>query len=324
MSISNAQRTRLGLFMIIGAVLCTAFIVIPVGFKLRDNTALYYSEFVKGESVSGLVEGAEVKYNGVKIGNIDKIYLDPKDFTKVVVTHRIDLNKISVTEGMCVSTGFMGITGLLYIEITGGGPDQKVLKPGSKIPTKPSLMYLITGKAETIITKVELLINKFNTIMHPDSSINVILKNVAALTHPDSLASIKKILDNVASITNNADVFMADLSPMVTNIASSAKNTMIKVDSISKNVHSITRKFDKEFDMSKITSILNQVDSTVLSMKALVGNLDVTVKQSQEDIMVSMENLREALENANQLTKILVENPSLIIKGETLKERRLK
>jgi hypothetical protein len=46
------------------------------------------------------------------------------------------------------------------------------------------------------------------------------------------------------------------------------------------------------------------------------------VRQSREDIMVSMQNLREALENANELTKILAENPSLLIRSEQQKERR--
>ncbi len=183
---------------------------------------------------------------------------------------------------------------------------------------------MITGKAETIITKVEILVNRINDIMNPDGSINQILNNVAALTHPDSLASVKKILDNVASITDKADVFIADFTPTVNNIANSAKHTMTKVDSISDDIHSITSKFDEGFDISSVTSILNQIDSTVISMKELSMSLDVTVKQSQEDIMVSMENLRETLENANQLSKILVENPSLILKGETLKERRVK
>jgi len=56
-------------------------------------------------------------------------------------------------------------------------------------------------------------------------------------------------------------------------------------------------------------------------MQQLSQDMSLIVKQSREDIMVSMENLREALENANELTKILAENPSLLLKGEQQKER---
>jgi hypothetical protein len=61
-----------------------------------------------------------------------------------------------------------------------------------------------------------------------------------------------------------------------------------------------------------------------VALKALSENLDMTVRQSREDITVSMENLRETLENANELSKILMEDPSLILRGESQKERRIR
>ena len=59
-------------------------------------------------------------------------------------------------------------------------------------------------------------------------------------------------------------------------------------------------------------------------MKTLSKNLDLTIRQTREDFTVSMENLRETLENANELSKILAENPSLILRGETQKERDIR
>jgi phospholipid/cholesterol/gamma-HCH transport system substrate-binding protein len=305
MSVTQAQRARLGFFMIAGCVLIVLFIAIPIGFKLKDQTELYYSIFDKGESISGLVEGAEVKYTGVKIGNIEKIGLDEHDFTRVRVDLRIDKSKIKITRGMEVRTGFMGITGLLYIEITGGHPDSTELKAGSEIASKPSLMYTITGKAEVIISKVEILINHLN-----------------ALTNPDSLTSVKKILDNVAEITTTTKDFVDELSPNFKQITSSSKRTMQKVETITSNVQSITGKIDQNIDFGQLARIMTQIDSTARAMKNLSQNLDLTIKQSREDITVSMENLREALENINELSKLLMENPSLILKGDPQKQRR--
>jgi len=99
---------------------------------------------------------------------------------------------------------------------------------------------------------------------------------------------------------------------------------MNKVDSITTNIQSITGKVDREIDLGQFARIMNQVDSTARAMKELSESLTMTVKQSREDITVSMENLRETLENANELSKILVENPSLILKGESQQERTIK
>ena len=307
MSITQSQRARLGIFMIAGGVLLVLFIAIPIGFSLNDKTELYYSVFGEGESVSGLVEGAEVKYNGVRVGNIDEILLNPDDFTQIKVIYRIDRNKIAVTEGMEARTGMMGITGLLYVEITGGAPDAKVLKEGSEIPSKSSLMHTITGKAEDIILKVELLLNHLNM-----------------LTDPNNITSINKTLSHVEGITGSANQFMNDLAPKADEMVVSARSIMKKVDDISTDIKSITGKIDRDVDLSKFGNIMDQIDSTAVAMKELSENLDMTVKQSREDITVSMENLRETLENANELSKILMENPSLILKGESQKERRVK
>ncbi len=307
MSISHAQRARLGIFMTAGAVLLLFFLAIPLGFKLADKTELYFSLFDKGESISGLVEGAEVRYNGVKIGNIEHILLDPINFTSVKVVYRIDKNKIKITNGMQAQTGLMGITGLLFVELTGGHPDSTELTEGSQIETKPSLMHTITGKAEVIIAKVEILLNHLNE-----------------LTNPDSLASIKKIVDNVAGITQSVDHFVKDVSPDIKDITSSASRTMKKVDAISGDIKNITGNIDDKINFDHVSNILAQINTTAISMKSLSETLDLTVAQSREDISVSMQNLREALENVNELSRILMENPSLIIKGDNQKERRIK
>ena len=305
MSITKSQRARLGIFMIIGCVLLVFFIALPIGFKISDRTKLYHSYF-EGESISGLDAGAIVKYHGVNIGKVEKISYDREDLTKIKVDLRID-GDFPMKEDMYTQTGLLGITGLLYVEIMGGSNEAKELEAGSEITSKPSLMSAITGKAEVIISKVELLLNHLNV-----------------LTNPDSLASIKKILDNVEGITAVAKNFMDEFSPDVKSIAVSTKRTMSKVDTIASNVQSITGKIDRDVDLGQFARIMDQIDSTAKAMKNLSENLDMTIKQSREDITVSMENLRETLENANELSKILMENPSLILRGESQKERRVK
>jgi phospholipid/cholesterol/gamma-HCH transport system substrate-binding protein len=291
--------------MIIGIILIIIFISIPLWFKIAEKTKIYYA-FFKGESISGLSEGSEVKYHGVLIGKVDNIRYEKDDLTKVKVTLRIK-DEFPVKKDMYCKTWLTGITGMLFIEILGGSNDAEDLEAESVIPSRTSLITTISGKTEVIINKVELLLNHLNM-----------------LTNPDSLASIKNILYNVEGITLTAQNFVDELSPNIVEITRSAKRTLEKVEIISGNVQSITEKFDREIDMAQFASIMNQIDSTAKSMKNLTENLDMTIQQSREDITVSMENLRETLENANELSRILVENPSLILRSEQQKERRLK
>jgi phospholipid/cholesterol/gamma-HCH transport system substrate-binding protein len=305
MSISRSQRARLGIFVLIGAVLLGVFMAVPLGFKLIDRYNTFIA-FFKGESLSGLEQGAVVKFNGVPIGKVEKITYIPNDLSKVRVEMRIQ-DDFPMKMDMVATTGAMGITGLKYVEITGGTDTSALRKPGSEIPTKISVIATITGKAEAIAGKVELLLNHLNEI-----------------SNPDSLESIKLILDNVAAITTDARSFFGEVSPRMSIMAASTQDIIDKVDGIATDVKAFTGTFSSNVSGAQLASIMSRIDSTAVSMKNLSDNLVLMVRQSREDFSVSMENIREASENANQLTKILAENPSLLLKGEAQREREIR
>jgi len=164
-------------------------------------------------------------------------------------------------------------------------------------------MASITGKAEVIVGKVELLLNHLNRI-----------------TEPDSLESIKRVLDNLEAITNDFKTFFNTVGPNFQLMSSSVQNVIVRLDSISRDVKSLTGTFNKSFSSQQISSIMGSADSTVKSVRNLTSNIDLIVKQSREDFSVSMQNLRDAMESANELMKVLSENPSLILRGEQQKE----
>ncbi|HON09311.1 MAG TPA: MlaD family protein [Chitinispirillaceae bacterium] len=305
MSISRAQRARLGVFVIAGIILLAIFFVIPLGMKLTDKFNTFFAYF-EGESLSGLEQGAVVKFSGVPIGKVEKITYLPDNLSKVKVEMKIQ-HDFPMKVDMVATTGAMGITGLKYVEITGGKNESELLKPGSEIPTKISVISTITGKAESIVAKVELLLNHLNQI-----------------TEPDSLRSIKKILDNVAYITEDVRGFVSESRPQIQKMTSSTSSLITKIDSVAGDIKNFTSSFKGDITADQISRTFSAIDSTVQSLKSLAENLSLMVRQSREDFAVGMENIREASENANQLTKILAENPSLLLKGESQRGREVR
>jgi phospholipid/cholesterol/gamma-HCH transport system substrate-binding protein len=302
MSISSAQRARLGVFVVSGTVLLLGFVSVTLGIKLSQTKKTYYAYF-QGESLSGLEQGAIVKYSGVPIGKVAKITYQPRDLSKVKVLLSLQPD-FPVKEDMYATTGMLGITGLKYVEILGGTGASPVLKNGGEIPTRVSLFSSISGKAEVIVAKIELLINNLNR-----------------LSDPDSMKSLKVLMENVAAITRDARIITGSMAPKVDTITASASRVMNKVDRIAGNVQDITGKIDTSFSASRITTTIAEVDSAARALKTVADNLSLLVRQSREDFSVSMRNLRDASESANQLTKMLAENPSLLLRGESQKER---
>ena len=305
MNISRSQRARLGVFVAAGAVVLVFFFSLAVGVKLTERMNRFHAYF-KGESLSGLEQGAQVKYSGVPVGKVEKISYDPKDLSRVRVVLAVQAD-FPMKADMSAATGLMGITGLKYIEIMGGTSASPGLKNGAEIPTRTSLISSISGKAEAIAAKVELLINNLNQ-----------------LTNPDSLKSVRLMLDNVAGITGDVRALTAGLGPRIDSMAASAGQVMGKVDGIAGNVRSITGSFEGALSGGRAASTISSVDSAALALKLAAQNLSMIVKQSHEDFSVSMRNLREASENVNQVTQLLLENPSLLLRNEAPKERSLR
>jgi ABC-type transporter Mla subunit MlaD len=129
MSISKSQQARLGVFMAAGAVICCVMIAIPITSRLNNRQKAYIAYF-SGESLSGLEEGAQVKFHGVPIGKVNRISYDPKDLTRVKAELTVKEDFPMKTD-MYAETGAMGITGLKYVEILGGTDAAEVAQRNS-------------------------------------------------------------------------------------------------------------------------------------------------------------------------------------------------
>ncbi|MDR3012539.1 MAG: MlaD family protein [Chitinispirillales bacterium] len=306
MAITAAQKVRLGVFVIIGMVVLAVFIITPIAMKLTHRTKTYIA-FFEHESLQGLEQGASVKFNGVSIGRVQRVSYYPEDINKMKVEMRVAEN-FPMRVDMHAKTGLIGITGLKYIEITGGTNEAPLLKAGGEIETRPPFFHGIGGRVDTLARHVETL-----------------LLHLGALTNPDSLQSIKIAVDNIADLTGDAKLFFGDLRdivPSVHVVIDSVQAAVSSAVNITHDIKYITEAFKTGIDDSNIPGLFAQVDSTLVTVRALTENLTLTVLQTREDFSVTMENLRDATESANQLMRMLSENPSLLIRGDVRERDR--
>lgn len=126
-----------GLFIIGFSVAAAFFFVWLAGTGHRDDVA-YRIHFA--ESVSGLSLGDPVKYHGVDIGTVKAMVLDAADPRRVQVD--VSLRKEAPVKTDTKATlKLKGITGVVFIELSGGGPEAKSLlaaTPEGQVPEIPS------------------------------------------------------------------------------------------------------------------------------------------------------------------------------------------
>ena len=104
-----------GLFVILLtlAIIGSAIWLAGVHSTQQYNTYLTYLN----EAVTGLSEKASVKFNGVDVGFVDKINLNPQNPQQVRLVLQID-QRVPITEATRASLLSLGITGIAFVGLS--------------------------------------------------------------------------------------------------------------------------------------------------------------------------------------------------------------
>ncbi len=181
-------------YAIVGAfVLVLAAALIAVALWLAAGGALQkkYDPYLANvdESVAGLNLNAPVKYNGVDVGKVREIQLDPGNPERVRLIFAIERGTpIKVDTVAVLKT--QGLTGIAYVELSGGNrnsPPLLAIAPEiyPVILTKPSLSARLENVLTTVLAKMD------STSTHIDE-----------LLSDENQAAFKSALADIASVAN--------------------------------------------------------------------------------------------------------------------------
>jgi phospholipid/cholesterol/gamma-HCH transport system substrate-binding protein len=119
------------------------------------------------ESVSGLHKEGAVKFRGVDIGSVEKISIDAKDSKLIQVDIRV-LKSTPIKTDTTATLKLYGITGEVYIELSGGSPNALELKPKKdeipEIQAKTSSIDAILNGAPILLEKASHVADQLNKI----------------------------------------------------------------------------------------------------------------------------------------------------------------
>ncbi len=73
----------------------------------------------------------------------------------------------------------------------------------------------------------------------------------------------------------------------------------------------------------RVEGMLDSLARLSKQLEGFVDTLDLTMRQSREDIFATLTNLKDVVRNLNDFTQMLLESPSILLRGSQLKERSL-
>jgi phospholipid/cholesterol/gamma-HCH transport system substrate-binding protein len=181
---SNVNYTVVGGFVV---SLTCALIVIALWLSIglsNKNYNFYYAYM--NESVSGLNVDSPVKYNGVNIGTVKKISLNPHNLKQVRLLLAIQ-EQIPIKTDTIATLVAQGLTGISYVNLSGGDPHAPLLMAVSKnkypiIQTKPSIRF------DSLVSDVT-------------QSLSTVTHDLHALFSKENLLSVHNILAHVDKVT---------------------------------------------------------------------------------------------------------------------------
>lgn len=214
--------------LVLAAVLIGGALWLASGGTLQKKYDPYLA--IIDESVAGLNQNAPVKYNGVDVGKVRDIRLDPANPERVRLLFAIERGTpIKVDTVAVLKT--QGLTGIAYVELSGGARDAPLLEAIAPeqyplIRTKPSLSARLENVLTSVLAKLDSTSNNINAILSDENqaAFKNALADIAVVAR--TIAARRETLDagitHAARTFENASRLTAEAGPAMERIVRSA------------------------------------------------------------------------------------------------------
>ncbi len=187
---TRARFALIGLFTIIVVLAGFAFVYwIQNAGGIGQRTA-YRVKF--DGPVSGLLVGSGVLFNGIRVGEVTALDLDPKQPKIVMATLAIDPTTPLRTDS-AVGMDFQGLTGSPVVTLSGGSPDAQAPRSSDG---QPPLLIAATNAGQTLGQSARDTLQQVDQVLAANSEpLHESIKNFTTFT--DVLSKNSKRIDDI-------------------------------------------------------------------------------------------------------------------------------
>jgi len=301
---TRANHVLIGLFTILVTLLAVFFALWAANYASNRNWDKYEVDFT--EAVTGLGNGGIVQYNGINVGEVEKLSLDKQDPRKVIARIRLQAGT-PVKIDTKAKLAFIGLTGVAQIQLSGGTPESPRLLPTREhpvpiIPTQPSALQNISEAASDIGERVRLILSDAN------------------------VEKIGKIVDNLNQVTGTVAAQKEDIAALMHSLRQATDNlntTLVKaqgsLDTIDKSV------------VQQLPGLMKRLDHTLAQLDSATTNANGLISENREPLNSFTQNglsqvgptmveLRGLARDIRQLVNKVNRNPGGYLSGRTRPE----
>jgi paraquat-inducible protein B len=330
----KANPTLVGAF-VVGAIVLVVGAVTILGsgrlFRKTYEFVLYFEG-----SVSGLREGAPVKYKGVEIGSVTNILLqldEGAEVNRIPVIIKLDANKIS-SRGVggsladpaalkaAIDRGLRGqlqtesiVTGVLFValDLVPDSPAQFVQPPGSRYQEIPTITTTLQ-KAQDILGQLLVKLD--------DIDFKALITFVAdAGKNIDGFLKNKDLQEAFAGVNRLVN------KPELHAAIRSLDQTVLKISQAADDVQKVARSLDRSVATlsADLKETLTGVRDAVKQIQVTVANVDGFVDPNSPisyELTKALKELSGAARSLRLMADYLERNPRALLFGKPENEKK--
>lgn len=249
-------------------------------------------------SVTGLTQGSAVTYNGIQIGRVTEIRVDPQNLQQVRVTIEVDQPALIKADAVA-SLEVQGLTGIAFVEISGGSQAAPPLQvqAGQRYPviaSRPSGLQRVVSSAPEALAR---LID--------------VADRLSAVFNEQNRAAIAETLDNVRRLSAVAAGRAADIDSAIGDTAAAVRDLRGAIASANATMTELRQLLARDGEGA---AALKRIDGAAGKLDELATDLDSIVKENRQPL----HDL--SLRGFTQLSQLLVDTRTLVAELTRLAE----
>lgn len=257
---TKANYALIGSFTL--AVILAAFGFVYWFASASSSSARYTVEVVFTGSVSGLTPGAQVLFNGLKVGEVKEIKLSPDNPQNVAAFITID-SSTPLRADTTARLEYQGLTGAAQISLTGGSNE------AGSVPFVSGhdyqIIYAEKSDMQDIVETVRAVARKADEVL---LSVEKIVNN-SEIPITNTMKDIEKFAHALGDNSEGLDTFLEQISAVATKIGPLAE----RLDKLAGNLDDIVAGINKD----SVKNIVGNVEELTAKVNKAADNLDSIV-----------------------------------------------
>jgi phospholipid/cholesterol/gamma-HCH transport system substrate-binding protein len=297
---TRANYAAVGAF-VLAMVLLAFGAVVWLGRGNLNAAQAHYRIYFSGP-VSGMREGAAVEYNGVPVGKVEEIRIDPDNVALVRTTIAIDPELVIRRDAVATLQSNL-LSGVSFVQISGGTQDAPPLKAEGNelypvIRSVPSTLASVAASGPELVDKLNATVDRFSLILDEKNreALSESLENLRVFTA--GLAERNNDLAQLAGNANSATAAAAKLLLSIENsyagpngIGTRLNTAIADFDKVAKNLADTNKQLQVALQdirpglRSFSDRTLTDVHSLVAETRQLVASANRVVTTVERDPM---------------------------------------